>query len=164
VTRTRFALAGSTLLLISLAACLPLAIAQAPQNVLTYAPPKKVTAKIGGAADGVLSMKLIPGFHVNSNTPSDEFLIAMKLTWNAGPLQAGETVFPKPEMQKYSFSQKELSVFTGDFDIVTKFKASPTATPGLNVMTGKLRYQACNDKMCLTPKTIDVTLPIQIVP
>jgi hypothetical protein len=31
------------------------------------------------------------------------------------------------------------------------------------VIPGKLRYQACNDRMCLQPKTIDVSLPVDIV-
>jgi len=34
---------------------------------------------------------------------------------------------------------------------------------GPAVMTGKLRYQACNDRMCLAPKTLDVSLPVEVV-
>jgi hypothetical protein len=37
-----------------------------------------------------------------------------------------------------------------------------TAALGSGTLTGKLRYQACNDRTCLTPKTIEVTLPIEI--
>jgi hypothetical protein len=37
------------------------------------------------------------------------------------------------------------------------------ANLGPAVLTGKLRYQACNDRTCLIPKTIEVTLPIEIV-
>jgi len=29
-------------------------------------------------------------------------------------------------------------------------------------MNGKLRYQACNDKECLPPKTIDVQFAVDI--
>jgi hypothetical protein len=34
--------------------------------------------------------------------------------------------------------------------------------PGLVNVAGKLRYQACNDRMCLPPKTIDVTVPVSV--
>jgi len=30
------------------------------------------------------------------------------------------------------------------------------------MINGKLRYQACNEKECLQPKTLDVQIPIDI--
>ena len=66
-------------------------------------------------------------------------------------------------MEKYSFSEKPLSVFTGNFQIVTHFKAPANAAPGPATLTGKLRYQACNSSMCLPPKTLDVSLQVEIV-
>lgn len=132
-------------------------------NVLNYTPPRKVVAKAGAAVDSALPLYLRSGFHVNSNTPSDEYLIPLRLTWNPGPLEAAGFSFPKPQMEKYSFSEKPLSVFTGDFQIVTHFKAAANAAAGPATLTGKLRYQACNNKMCLPPKTLDVSLQIEIV-
>ena len=29
-------------------------------------------------------------------------------------------------------------------------------------MAGKLRYQACNNKACFPPKTVEVKLPVQV--
>jgi len=135
-----------------------------PQNnVLNYLPPRKVTVKAGGAVDAALPLQLRSGYHVNSNTPSDEYLIPLRLTWSPGALEAAGFTFPKAQMEKYSFSEKPLSVFTGDFEIVTHFKAAAGAAPGPAVLTGKLRYQACNNTMCLTPKTLDVSLNFEIV-
>jgi hypothetical protein len=71
-------------------------------------------------------------------------------------------VFPKPQMEKYSFSEKPLSVFSGNFEVVTKFKVSPTAPNGMALVPGKVRFQACNDVMCLAPKTLDVSLKVDI--
>ena len=34
---------------------------------------------------------------------------------------------------------------------------------GAVTLTGKLRYQACNNSMCLPPKTLDVTQQVEIV-
>jgi hypothetical protein len=141
-----------------------LAFAQTAQtNVLTYDAPKTVTAKAGGTAEMALSLKLDPAYHVNSNTPTDPYLIPLRLTWSPGPLETVEVVFPLPRTEKFGFSETPLSVFTGEFSIVTRFKVASAANPGLGVLTGKLRYQACNDRTCLTPKTIEVTLPIEIV-
>jgi len=109
-----------------------------------------------------LMLELRSGFHVNSNAPNDEFLIPLKLTWAKGTLEAGEIVYPEPQLEHAAFSQKPLSVYTGKFDIVTKVKASADASPGPATFTGKLRYQACNDKECLPPKTIDVQVSTDI--
>jgi hypothetical protein len=132
-------------------------------NVLNYTPPKKVTAKAGSAVDSALPLALRSGYHVNSNTPSDDYLIPLRLTWNPGPLEATGYVFPKAQMEKYRFSEKPLSVYSGDFEIVTRFKAAANAPPGPAILTGKLRYQACNSTMCLPPKTLDVSLQVEIV-
>jgi len=138
-------------------------LAFAQTNVLTYAPPQTLTVKAGGTAEVALSLKLDAGYHVNSNTPSDPYLIPLRLTWNPGPLETVDVVFPPPHTEKFGFSQTPLSVFTGEFNITTRFKVAGAANVGLSVLTGKLRYQACNDHTCLTPKTIEVTLPIEIV-
>jgi thiol:disulfide interchange protein DsbD len=132
-------------------------------NVLTVAPPAKVTVKAGASGQLKVSLELRPGYHCNSNKPSDDYLIPLKLTWNSGPLEAPEVVYPAPQMEKYSFSETPLSVYTGNFDLVTKFKVVSSAPPGQVMATGKLRYQSCTDRMCLPPKTIDVIIPIDIV-
>ena len=130
------------------------ALTFAQTNVLNYSPPKTVIAKAGGAAETALSLKLEAGYHVNSNTPSNPYLIPLRLTWNPGPFETVEVVFPGPRTEKFGFSETPLSVFTGDFEIVTRFKVATTAALGSGTLTGKLRYQACNDRTCLTPKRL----------
>jgi thiol:disulfide interchange protein DsbD len=132
-------------------------------NVLSVASPAKVSAKAGSAVEAKLQVELRNGYHCNSDKPSDDYLIPLKLTWAPGVLQAGEVVYPKPQMEKYTFSEKPLSVYTGGFEIVTKFKAAAGAPAGLAMLTAKLRYQACTERMCLPPKTVDVSLPVEIV-
>jgi len=87
----------------------------------------------------------------------------MRLTWSTSALEAAEVVYPKPELEKYSFSDKPLSVYTGSFELRSRFKVPATAAPGQLVLAGKLRYQACNDRMCLAPKTVEVSLPVEVV-
>jgi thiol:disulfide interchange protein DsbD len=147
-----------------LALCLALSShCLAQGNVVSTTLPEKVTAKTGAAVQAKMSVQLRAGYHVNSNMPADAYLIPLKLTWAAGPLQATEIVYPKAQMEKYSFSPDPLSVFSGQFDILSKFKVSSTATPGPTAITGKLRYQACTDRMCFPPKNVDVALQVDIV-
>jgi len=109
-------------------------------------------------------LSLQEGYHVNSNKPSDAFLIPLELTWSKGVLEPAGVVYPKPRMEKYQFSpDKPLSVFSGSFELVAKFSVPSTALPGPAAMSGKLRYQACNNTMCLTPKNMDVAIQLDIV-
>jgi hypothetical protein len=73
-----------------------------------------------------------------------------------------EVVFPKPQMERFQFSAKPISVFQGDFKTQAKFKINSTAPIGLSHLTGKLRYQACNDRMCLPPRTLEIKVPLEI--
>ena len=124
--------------------------------------PPKVVGKRGGAIEAKISIQLRDGYHVNSNTPGDDYLIPLRLTWSAAPLAAAETTYPKPQLEKYEFSEKPLSVFSGDFDLHSRFQVPAGAPAGPNVLLGKLRYQACNARACLPPKTVEVRLPVEI--
>ncbi len=130
--------------------------------MLTVAPPARIMAKRKQTAEARIAVTVAPGYHVNSHTPSEEYLIPLRLTWNAGPLETADVVYPKPGTEKYSFSAKPLSVFTGKFDLLAKFKVPASAPPGPGVLIGKLRYQACNDNSCFPPKTVEVRLPYVI--
>jgi DsbC/DsbD-like thiol-disulfide interchange protein len=130
---------------------------------LTVAEPAKVTAKRGEAVNVKIHVTVNPGFHVNSNTPRDEYLIPLKLTWKApGALEGGQVTYPKPSMEKYEFAEKPLSVFTGSFDLTADFKVAANAPGGPGAAVGQLRYQACNDRACFPPKNVEVTVPYQI--
>lgn len=131
--------------------------------MLTATATAPVIVPRGGSASGRLSVYLRGGYHVNSHAPNDEFLIPLRLRWEeGGPVKAGEITYPKPELRDYGFSEKPVSVFTGSFVIVTRLQASADAPAGPGTLAGKLRYQACNDKMCLPPRTLDVRLPYEI--
>ena len=122
----------------------------------------KVSGKRGESVAVKLSVRLNDGYHCNSDKPSDEYMIPLKLTWNKDTVETQSIVFPAPKHEKYAFAEKPLSVYTGGFEIDSKLKILPAAPPGLGLLTAKLRYQACTDKMCLPPKTIDVKIPFEV--
>jgi thioredoxin:protein disulfide reductase len=131
-------------------------------QVLGVAPPRTMAAKRGTVAEARLAVELRSGYHVNSDTPSEEYLIPLRLTWSAAPLEAAGVTYPKAKMEKYDFADKPLSVFSGDFEIVARFKVPASAAPGPAIVVGKLRYQACTSSMCLPPKTVEVRLPVDV--
>jgi len=138
--------------------CLCLASLYAQSNGhLTVGTAQKISGKRGAAVETKIPLSVDSGFHVNSNTPKDAYLIPLKLTWTAtGALEPGRIVYPQPSMEKYAFSADPLSVYTGSFDLTANFKIAANAPAGPGLAEGKLRYQACNSNTCFPPKSVDV--------
>ncbi len=142
--------------------CLPFLLAQGNGH-LTVGTIQKVSARRNDTVEVKIPVTIEAGFHVNSDKPSEDYLIPLKLKWtDTGALQGGELVYPKPTSLNQAGEAKPLSVFEGSFDIVAKFKVASGATAGPGSAAGKLSYQACNAKMCFPPKTIDIAVPYSV--
>jgi|SRR5579871_3231806 len=148
--------------ILTLLAGVALLSAQGPDRLM-IGQPERVVGKRNASVQVKIPLMVQNGFHVNSNKPLEEYLIPLKLTWTStGALQGGAIDYPKPSVEKYEFAEMPLSVYSGTFDLVAHFKVAPNASAGPGAVTGKLRYQACNDRACFAPKTLDVTLLYQI--
>lgn len=149
----------TSLLFLALA---PAAAAQTPQ-LLTIQEPEKTVVPRQGEVRITLKATVRPGYHTNSDRPTEDYLIPLRLTWEPqAALQVIEILYPKPKLEKFEFTEKPISVLDGEFEIVTRFRRAPNAMPGPAFLAGKLRYQACNDRMCFPPKTVDIKVPLLI--
>lgn len=131
-------------------------------TALTVDPLQKVIVTRGKSTTIKVHAKIAPGYHVNSNKPNEDYLIPLRMTLTADPLVVEAIKYPAGHDEKYTFSEKPLNVLTGDFDILLTVKAPEKLDPQMHVLLGKLRYQACSDKACLTPKTIEVRVTADI--
>ena len=119
--------------------------------------------KLGATLQAGVVIDIDSGYHINSNRPLDKFLVGttFKVEPQAG-LSAGRVVYPKPKMQKFSFSEKPMSVYEGSAILKIAIRALPGASPGKHTIQGKLTIQACNNEQCLRPQTINVEVPIEV--
>ena len=131
--------------------------------VVSVDAPEKIVAKPGAVVETPFTVQVKDGFHVNSNTPADEYLIPLKFTFTPGRLEVVDVVFPKPLLKRFEFSNKPVSVFEGSFKVLVRAKASAQGSSAAAPWTGKLRYQACNDRMCLPPRTLEIKVPVEIL-
>ncbi len=132
---------------------------------VTLETPAPLRVKTGETAPLALRFRLAAGHHTNSNKPTDEFLIPLKLTWDSAaltPLEVIAVEYPAGKLEKYAFSEKPLSVYSGEFIVTTRFKAAADAPKGQKTVNGKLRYQACSDTMCFPPRTLAVQANVVI--
>ena len=120
--------------------------------------------KRGASLQAAVVIDIDSGYHINSNRPLDKFLVgtAFKIEPQTG-LSAGQILYPKPKMQKFSFSEKPMSVFEGRAVLKFAIRALPAASVGGHTIQGKLTIQACNNEQCLRPQTINVEVPVEVV-
>ena len=110
-----------------------------------------------------IPMAVKPGFHVNSNKPSEEYLIPLKLTWKStGALEAGRLIYPKPAQEKYEFSEKPLSVFSGKFAVIANFKVAANAPAGPGSGGRAAALPGVQRQDVLSAQNVEIALPYQV--
>lgn len=162
--RSRSSYRAPAALLVALAAALLIAGAALGQfrgiQAASVIPPTAVRIKAGEELSVPLKVVIRPGYHINSNSPAEDYLIPTRLTWNDAGLKVKSIDYPKPESVNYEFSEKPLSVFSGSITLRSTLAVPDPVPPGLKELNGKLRYQACTEKACLPPVTVDVSVPL----
>jgi thiol:disulfide interchange protein DsbD len=116
-----------------------------------------------GHAQVVVTLHILKGWHVNANPPSNENAIATEISaMPAGGVSAGAIEYPPPKIEKLSFDPQPQLVWDGDTPITLPITAAAGAT-GHVTLKGKVRFQSCNDQVCLPPASIEFDLPVEII-
>ena len=116
----------------------------------------------GSTAHVALAVTLDPGFHVNSNTPLDDFLIPTVLTLDP-PAGISLDALAFPEAILLDQNGEKLAVFEEEFLVGAALALDAALAPGSYTVPGTLRYQACNDRMCFTPKNASIQFDLTVV-
>lgn len=117
----------------------------------------------GGSFQIAVVMNIRQGFHVNAREKSEEYLIAtdLKAQLPTG-FTAGEVVYPKGQLETFTFSKKPLNVYQGKVILLLPISTLASAPLGEQHIPLKLRYQACNDEFCLPPATLPLEAIVNI--
>ena len=98
------------------------------------------------------------GWHINSNKPYEDYLIPTELTIGTTYFELKKVTYPEAHDFKFSFSEKPLSVYEGQIYIGALLETSKDINPGKYPLIINLNYQACNDRSCLAPTSVEDTL------
>lgn len=110
------------------------------------------TATSAGAGSVEVEARITAGYHVNSHTPSEDYLIATVVRIEpASGVTAGTPRYPPGESKKFSFSDKPLSVYEGSFRVTVPVTWGGSAAPPL---AGAIDFQACTDTQCFPPASV----------
>lgn len=103
------------------------------------------------------------GYHIQANEVSDESLIPTTLEIkNNEYLTIRKQKFPRTKKFKLEGTDSFLNVYDGKFLIKLFFDPLKTGAQSKYILEARLRYQACDSKSCLFPRTIDFSIPIEI--
>lgn len=121
-------------------------------------------ARAGGPVRLALQVALPEGFHVQSDRPRDPSLIPTELTFEAPDgVTVEELVFPEAEDFVQEGLPEPLLVFEREFVIGVQLSLAAGLPAGDLVLPARLRYQACDDKMCYAPSTRPVEWTLKVV-
>ena len=107
----------------------------------------------GGALRGTIVATIKSGWHINSAKPLDSFAIPTTIAFDPAAADLVSAEFPPHELKSFAFSGSgKLAVYEGTIRV--PFVATLKGTASHAVAT--LRYQSCNDKICLPPTSITI--------
>jgi thiol:disulfide interchange protein DsbD len=119
----------------------------------------------GSTFKAAVVLNIDKGWHINSHTPTHDYLIGTTLGL---PQREGVIVtdlqYPKGLNLKFGFADDSLSVYEGNPTIFFTVRISEKMTTGRDTLRATLEVQACNDQVCIAPASIDVLIPMEIVP
>ncbi|MHC4217219.1 MAG: protein-disulfide reductase DsbD family protein [Planctomycetota bacterium] len=122
-------------------------------------------AHAGSTVRAAIQFSLPGKYHVQSNQPTDEYLIPTVLTVTPpSGFTVIEVVYPQPVLFEVLGFDELLPVFDQTFVIGLALEIDADVRPGTHVINGALGYQACDDKQCLMPTTMNLSADLEVVP
>jgi len=105
------------------------------------------------------------GYHVQANKVLEDYLIPLTVT---ADLPAGfkllNTVYPKAQLTKFPFAAKPMAVYEGKFQVRLSVEADASVPAGAVKIPMTLRFQACNDQLCLPPAKLPIAAEFTVAP
>jgi len=107
----------------------------------------------GAAATLVVAVSVKDTWHVNSNTPLEDYLIPTTLTLELPAGWSGDPpLYPAHREARFAFSEQPVAVYDGRFEITATVRRAAGAADG--PVRGVVEAQACNDRVCLAPAEV----------
>jgi len=115
----------------------------------------------GGTFNIAVNVIIKDGWHINSNQPLDEFLIASELNiTESDDFKIEKIKFPEPKIHKND--QEVVEFFEKSLVVLLTGKMNKSVENNVK-LEGDFLFQACSDRTCLAPKKIEFSIDIPIL-
>ena len=120
--------------------------------------------QIGKNAWAAVVVEVNPGFHAQSHTPLDPIYIPFTMKLDENPdLKFGDVRYPPGKIESYP-GLGNLSVYTGRIVLYVPVEVKGDAKPEPIKITGRVRYQVCDEKACYPPESPTFKIETEVVP
>jgi thiol:disulfide interchange protein DsbD len=152
---------------VALAASAAIAHAQRPKADVTPIA-ERDAVHAGTDVRLALQVRLPVGLHMQSNKPRDPLFIPTALSIDApAGVTVAEIVFPPSTDLKQEGQAQPLAVFEREFAIGVRVTLAPNIAAGAAgdlAIPVRMRYQACDEKVCYLPQRAEASWTLHIVP
>jgi DsbC/DsbD-like thiol-disulfide interchange protein len=99
-----------------------------------------------------VTINIAEGWHINAHKPLQSNLIATVLSIGGKEWQLETVQYPEPKLQSLTWQQEKLALYTDTVQL--RGKLTQISTNSNNIIPIKLKFQTCNDKICLPPEEL----------
>ncbi len=138
-----------------------IALLAVPPTQLTWvSTTSAATVKPGGVAKLVLDITPGPKMHVYA--PGAKDYVPIELELNSAGVRAGKLTYPPSQDWYFEPTKEHIPVYQAPFKLAQDIVIASTVKPGTLIVTGVLKYQACDDTICYNPVTAPVSWTVSV--
>ena len=143
---------------------LALLLQAAPVQWSISAPAAMSAVTAGGKVAVTLAATIAPGWHLYSLKRLDGGPIPTSIAVPAGqPFQIAGAIDATAPMTKFDDTfQMDVETYEGSAEFVVPVEVAKDAKAGAATLIVNARFQVCDDKQCLPPRTVKMELPLEI--
>jgi DsbC/DsbD-like thiol-disulfide interchange protein len=124
----------------------------------------ELTIQAGKTGTITILINVKDGYHIQSNKTKDEFLIPTTIEIeNNKYFETGKAAFPSTKKFRLQGTEEDLDVFGNYIEVKIPLQINTMVKKGNHSIRAKLKYQACDERTCLAPKTIDFIINLHII-
>ena len=120
----------------------------------------------GSEFEVAIELDIKPGWHVYANPSGSETSIPTVATLadpDASPAASATWTYPAGKATILDPTNPEsIALYEGKTKLLARVKLKPDVKPGPATIKFRVRHQACNDRACLAPANLTVTLDVQV--
>lgn len=149
-------------LLIAIAAFSVVCVGQNPVSLSMTVSPTSVPS--GGKGTARITAGIEGGWYMYSISQGAGGPIPTRIALGDGPFKMGGVSGPKPKVKMDANFGINTESYSGSAVFTVPFTVVDGTPEGPQTLNASVRYQVCNDTVCLPPKTVRLTAAITVLP
>jgi Thiol:disulfide interchange protein DsbD, N-terminal/AhpC/TSA family len=122
------------------------------------------TLRRGQRAVLTVEVELPAGLHVYGRPLPEGYVPVTVEVDGGGVLQVERVAYPRPHAYQVDVTGADMPVYMGRLAVKVFGVGQNDDAPGMAQVTARLRYQACDDRLCFPPETVELRLSLEILP